>query len=181
MAIVDKFLDALFKALEGLAVRAEADQNRALGGQALLRAAYIEAANNLDLLDCLDKAALKEAPVAGPAFAAIAARLESPVARAVLTDAEEARPGGLYQVLQGASGGAEERPGAVYGHVLQSFPYVVKQISLLQKLATLTPEESSLLHRINLSTRVDHLKKRLVDIKTTLQGLSGIYGIPGEG
>jgi hypothetical protein len=180
MAIADKLFDAILGGLGRMAEAAEKARDRELGGKALLRSYFIEVANNLDLLACLDKEALKKSAVTSPAFAAVVSRLETRIAEVILTDENAARDGGLYDVLKGAESSGEAQTGIVYANVLEAVSFTVTKINLLRKLSTLTGEESALLHGLNLAPRVEHLNKRLRMVKTTLRGLGGVTGISPE-
>jgi len=181
MAITDKIVECFFDRLAGWFEKAEKNRDRELGGKAMLRAYYIEVCGNLDLIDSLDMKALKESSVNAPGFAAIVNHFETRIAEAILTDDEAARENGLYQVLQKTESAKEIQRGITYKNVLEAVSFTLIKVEVMRKLSSLSEEEKTILHGIDLVKRIENLKRRLLLVEKILrEDLGGITGIPEE-
>ena len=143
----------------------------------LIAALRFELSANLDLLDALKADALHGVTAADPAFRALAASLRTEAAASILFSPNLANCRRFRGLLEkhAAAAACFDTEGETGEHdsVFSALSYAVRKIETLKALARLAETGASLLREVNLSLRVERVRKNLLALNRAVCQIAG--------
>jgi hypothetical protein len=166
-----KFADFIFGIVDRF-------QTAKLSRQNSLRACYLETLNNIALIDTMSETALEKAEVFTPAFIAVVKALEIQSTALILFSTEEGKNTDVYGFL-GKKGQIplsefnektrKDIKKWKYENITDAMFFIVTGIAVLQKLCAAPPETKDMIRNLQLHTRINNIKDRLLIVKTILK------------
>jgi hypothetical protein len=140
-----------------------------------LRALYLEADNNLELLESINSEKLKSCSPNCPMAKTILSHLSVEVAGSVLFSVDEKKDSRLYSFLT-KKGKLDEgvSDNNSYVNVLQAISFVVVKIEFLKKMAALESNDLEFFKPLKFSIRIQHIRERLLIIKKELSEVKAV-------